>query len=178
MSMLTIGKLAKTVGLSRSTLLYYDRLGLLRPSGHLKGEYRLYSQKDATRLERICQYRKAGLSLKTIGRLLDECGKNEMNNILENRLLELNAELQRVQEQQTFIAALLGRNDLIREVRNLTKNSWMNLLSAAGFSERDMLNWHIRFERSDPEKHEQFLLRLQIPEHERRLIRNQTARAE
>ncbi|MFH1418047.1 MAG: MerR family DNA-binding transcriptional regulator, partial [Planctomycetota bacterium] len=29
----TIGILAKTSGLARSTLLYYDRLGLLRPSG-------------------------------------------------------------------------------------------------------------------------------------------------
>jgi DNA-binding transcriptional MerR regulator len=176
MNMQTIGELAKTVGLSRSTLLYYDRLGLLSPSGHLKGEYRLYSPKDATRLKKICQYRKAGLSLKAISRLIDKCGKSEMNTILETRLLELNNELQQVKEQQAFITALLGRDDLIRKVGNLTKDSWTDLLSATGFSEQDMWNWHIRFERSDPEKHEQFLTQLQIPRPEIALIRNRAAR--
>ena len=41
------GELAKSAGLSRSTLLYYDRLGLLRPVGRSESNYRLYSATDA-----------------------------------------------------------------------------------------------------------------------------------
>ena len=49
---LTVGRLAKRFGLSRSTLLYYDRLGLLCPSGRSGGDYRLYEDADAQRLDR------------------------------------------------------------------------------------------------------------------------------
>ena len=39
----SISKLARACGLSRSTLLYYDRLGLLPPSGRTGSGYRCYS---------------------------------------------------------------------------------------------------------------------------------------
>jgi DNA-binding transcriptional MerR regulator len=39
----TIGQAAKHANLSRSTLLYYDRIGLLRPSGRSRAGYRLYN---------------------------------------------------------------------------------------------------------------------------------------
>lgn len=41
---LTVGRLTKKFGLSRSTLLYYDSIGLLTPAAHMKGEYRTYGQ--------------------------------------------------------------------------------------------------------------------------------------
>lgn len=66
--MLTPGVLARRVGLSRSTLLYYDRIGLLRPSRRTLSRYRQYSEKDVQRLEQICTLRKTGLRLKDIGR--------------------------------------------------------------------------------------------------------------
>ena len=175
--MQTVGELAKSVGLSRSTLLYYDRLGLLCPSGHVKGEYRLYSLADAVRLGKICQYRKAGLSLKAIRQILDDCSRSEMMVILEKRLLELNDELSQIKDQQALLATLLGRNDLIREVSHLDKASWIELLWAAGFSDTDMIQWHIRFEKSDPQKHNTFLASLHIPEPEILLIRKHAARS-
>ena len=176
--MQTIGELAKTVGLSRSTLLYYDRLGLLCPGGHIKGEYRLYSSSDVERLRKICEYRKAGLSLKAIARILDDCGKCEMQTILENRLLELNNELQEIREQQALIATLLGRGDLMLEASHLNKEGWVKLLRSAGFSDEEMWNWHIRFEHSDPDKHQEFLSSLHIPEKEIRMIRDYARRGQ
>ena len=49
--MYTVSKIAQRFGLSRSTLLYYDRIGLLSPSGRSPGDYRLYDQADCDRLE-------------------------------------------------------------------------------------------------------------------------------
>ena len=38
----TAGKLARRYALSRSTLLYYHRIGLLVPSGRSAANYRVY----------------------------------------------------------------------------------------------------------------------------------------
>ena len=61
--MLTIGRLARRFSLSRSTLLYYDSIGLLRPSGRSPANYRLYTERDRRRLELICRYREAGVPM-------------------------------------------------------------------------------------------------------------------
>ena len=105
--MLTPGVLARRVGLSRSTLLYYDRIGLLRPSRRTLSRYRQYSEEDVRRLEQICTLRKTGLRLKDIGRALG-APENLLTRALEERLDELNDEVERLRNQQRFILGLLG----------------------------------------------------------------------
>ena len=51
--MYTVGQLAKLFGLSRSTLLYYDEIGLLSPSARSASNYRLYSEADIRRVRII-----------------------------------------------------------------------------------------------------------------------------
>jgi DNA-binding transcriptional MerR regulator len=67
----SIGKLCKASGLSRSTLLYYDSLGLLSPTQRTASNYRCYSEEDMARLEQICIYREAGVPLGQMKELLD-----------------------------------------------------------------------------------------------------------
>jgi DNA-binding transcriptional MerR regulator len=71
--MLTVTRLARSCGLSRSTLLYYESIGLLRPPARNNGNYRCYSERDLLRLQQICVYRDAGLKLEDIRALLDVC---------------------------------------------------------------------------------------------------------
>ena len=68
--MFTVSKLARRCGLSRSTLLYYERAGLLAPAARSGANYRSYSEKDLRRLEQICVYRRAGLKLADIRAIL------------------------------------------------------------------------------------------------------------
>jgi DNA-binding transcriptional MerR regulator len=51
--MTTISALARRFHLSRSTLLYYDRIGLLRPGGRSLKAYRQYGETEVARLEQI-----------------------------------------------------------------------------------------------------------------------------
>jgi DNA-binding transcriptional MerR regulator len=153
-------------------LLYYDRKGLLRPRSHTKGEYRLYSEEEAARLERIRQYRDAGLSLSDIRLLLEKHKSEGTREILEERLRELNQEIIDLREQQHVLARLLGCRAAARENR-LTKASWSELLLSAGFSPSDMLGWHARFEKNAPQKHLEFLRKLRIPEAEIEELRRQ-----
>ncbi len=174
--MYTVGRLARKFGLSRSTLLYYDSIGLLSPSQHAKGDYRQYSEQDARRLRSICAFREAGLRLKDISRILDSQGDSELAGTLENRLAELREEMEALRHQQKLVAGLLGRPELLEEERSaMDRATWSSLLAEAGFSEADMRRWHKDFERLNPEKHEQFLQCLRIPKTERDLIRSWAA---
>lgn len=66
---LTIGELGRQSRLSRATLLYYDRLGLLRPKNRTGANYRLYGPDDVARLQRICFYRAMGIPAAEIARI-------------------------------------------------------------------------------------------------------------
>ncbi len=173
--MYTVGVLARRHGLSRSALLYYDRIGLLSPSGHSKGEYRRYSDADDQRLARICEYRRAGMALEDISRILDDPAEVGVAEALERRLVELNGEMDALREQQVLVVRLLGRKDVFACHDGMNMGTWGALLSDAGFSANDMRRWHIGFERSAPESHERFLRSLHMPEKEISVIRAMAA---
>ena len=168
--MYTVGRLAREFGLSRSTLLYYDSIGLLRPSHRAKGDYRRYGPEDAKRLGQICLYRRAGLSLGDIARVLDSPAGG-LAAALEQRLDQLNQDIARLREQQRFIIAILRNPALEKRVGVMNRRTWVELLAASGFSEADMKRWHAEFERLAPDKHQDFLEFLCIPAEEVALIR-------
>jgi DNA-binding transcriptional MerR regulator len=154
--MLTISRLARRFGLSRSTLLYYDSIGLLSPSARSESNYRLYSPKDLERMELIDVYRKAGLPLADIARLLAS-GQSELAGVLEARLRTLSAEIQGLRRQQQLVVQLLQRRAARRGSRWLDKDGWVAILRATGMGEEDMRRWHVEFERLSPEAHQDFL---------------------
>ena len=86
--MYRIGQLAKRFGISRSTLLYYDSIRLFSPSGRSTSNYRTYTEADVKRLEQISTYRRTGLTLADIKRLMKTQGKTGLSRLLEKRLDE------------------------------------------------------------------------------------------
>lgn len=170
----TISQLAKRAGLSRSTLLYYDRIGLLEAAGRSPAGYRLYSEQNLKQLERICALRTAGLSLKDIQKMLSAKAAPGVQ-ILERRLAELGAEAVRIRQQQHLIAGMLKQVSRKKKVQVMDKAGWVRLLAAAGMDEAAMRNWHAEFERSAPQMHREFLLSLGIPEAEVKTIRKWSA---
>ena len=167
---LSIGRMAKRFGLSRSALLYYDSIGLLTPSERTAANYRIYSDKDVGRMEQIAVYREAGLPLQAIGAMLDgRMGASA--SILEERLVQINGEIQHLREQQQVLVKLLKNRKALRKSRVMTKKRWVSLLAATGMSDRDMRRWHVEFERMAPEAHQDFLESLGIPKKEILAIR-------
>ena len=66
-----IGEVAEITGLSIRTLRHYDELGLVVPSGHTAGGFRLYTDADVQRLLVIRRMKPLGFSLAEMKRLLD-----------------------------------------------------------------------------------------------------------
>src|SRR5215510_8070492 len=62
---------AKMAGVTVRTLHHYDRIGLLKPSGHTGAGYRLYQKQDLVRLQQIVTLKFIGFSLKQIKDLLN-----------------------------------------------------------------------------------------------------------
>ena len=91
--MYTIGEICKRFNLSRSTILYYDKLGLLKATKRQANNYRVYNEEQVTRLENILIYRNSGVSLKDIGKILDP-SNSEVSTILLNRLSEIQSEIE------------------------------------------------------------------------------------
>lgn len=174
---MTIGSLARQFGLSRSTLLYYDRIGLLRPSGRSEAGYRQYSGRDAEDLTRICLYRQTGLSLERIRALRGgEAAHGETAAALEEQLRRIARQMDDLRRRQQLIVKLIDKPRLLEEQSPMNRERWTQLLRTAGFSEDAMMQWHSDFERTAPDEHRQFLEFLNIPEADIERIREAARR--
>jgi DNA-binding transcriptional MerR regulator len=171
--MITVSKLARRCGLSRSTLLYYESIGLLKPAARTASGYRAYGDKDARRLEQICVYRGAGLKLDDIRAILDRPA-SDATSVLRRRLSELSAEMERLREHQRAILRLLQVKNSIWRKEMLTKDKLVAVMKAAGLTETHMQAFHAAFERSAPEEHQEFLEALRIAPEEIRTIRQKS----
>lgn len=169
--MYTVGQLVSKFSLSRSTLLYYDKIGLLKPSSRSDANYRLYSQQDYNRMLQISTYKEAGLSLGSIADILIS-STSQSCELLEQRLEKLNLEMSRIRKQQLLIVELLGKDSLLRECKVMNKQQWVKILTASGMDENAMRQWHIEFERDLPEAHSDFLESLGIEANEISKIRD------
>lgn len=168
--MLTISQAARRFDLSRSTLLYYDRIGLLKPSARSASGYRLYHAANIRRLEKICFFRSTGVSLKQIAHLLDT-SQSALHEILEKRLHDLNDTIRILRQQQEVIVKILGLDRLPEQIRGMNKDKWVELLRSIGMDDAQMHEWHVAFERMCPQGHHDFLTALGVSEKEVLMIR-------
>jgi len=167
---LTISRLAAMFGLARSTLLYYDRLGLLRASRVSNAGYRLYGTEATARLARIVELRAAGLPLQTVKRILES--HTPLADALEKQVAALNRQLAELRARQRVVLSLLQSPAAQRRARSLSKESWTRMFRSIGMSDDDMQRWHAHFEQSLPEAHQDFLESLGLGAAEIRRIRD------
>ncbi|PFG63905.1 DNA-binding transcriptional MerR regulator [Thioclava sp. ES.031] len=131
--MYRISELAESVGVSRATLLYYEKLGLLHGQRQANG-YRVYSDADRQRLRLMQQLQAGGLSLKESQACLDGKLDREM---LNHRLETLEHEIAEKTRSRDLLAALLGRGSLKdwhEEVERVAPDLHRSWLMSQGFS--------------------------------------------
>jgi len=155
--MYSIGRLAKAFGLSRSTLLYYDDKGLLKPSSRTAANYRVYTEEDYRRLELIMAYRDAGLSLESIAALLSDKTTGQIESILQSLLVDFNNEILLLKKQQKIALAMLENRQLIKVSDEKNQSKRRKFLHFNNLSEDDLQEWHSHFERAMPERYQDFL---------------------
>ena len=84
MATYTIGQMAKKLGVSTSTLRYYDSEGLLPFVGRTSGGARVFRDEDMPMINIIGCLKAGGMSIKDIKRYVDLCGEGDAT--IERRL--------------------------------------------------------------------------------------------
>lgn len=111
--MSTIGDLARQAGVPTSTVRYYERCGLLRPSERSSGNYRLYDERVLERLRFIRAAQANGFTLEDITTLLDfRDGRTspclDVQGLIEERLADLKQRLEQMRHVQVVLRSALA----------------------------------------------------------------------
>ena len=168
--MLTVSQLAKKFNISRSTLLYYEREGLLIPTLRSDNGYRWYADNEIARLKAIVSYRSFGIPIASISELLAQDDELTQTQVMRNHFHQLEKEIDKLRLQQKAIVILLQEPELLGE-QGVTKARWVEIMIEAGFDEDAMTLWHQKFEQLKPNEHQQFLQSLGISATEIKHIR-------
>jgi DNA-binding transcriptional MerR regulator len=151
----TISRLGRLCGVSRSTLLYYDSIGLLSPSSRTPAGYRLYSEKQKNRLEKILLFHSLGISLERVKDLLD-APEDGPSAALIRRLLEINVQIEELRDRQHVILTLLEEEGSLAGAKSIL-STFTRLGEKAGILKGNYMKIHRLFEKSSPEMHHRLL---------------------
>lgn len=101
--MYAISEMAKLFGLSRQTLIYYDRIGLFRPARVNDEGYRFYATTQIPKLRLICLLRDMGLELKEIERAIASPDPGPIVDCLSERVSELDEQISSLRAKRSFV---------------------------------------------------------------------------
>lgn len=168
--MITVTQLANKFDISRTTILYYEKKGLLKPKSRSENGYRWYGKDEIKTLETIMAYRSFGLPTEKLSDLINRKDEVAQERILRDQFNALEKEILTLRQQQKAIVQLLHQ-PILMENNMVTKDRWVEIMRAAGLSDQDMTNWHNKFEEMEPQEHQKFLESLDIAPAEIKQIR-------
>ena len=97
--LIKISEMASLHGVSRQTLILYDKNGLLKPVEIAENGYRYYSVDQIPRLRQICLLKEMGVPLSDIRAHLEAPTTDSMRALLEGRRQAIAQEQARLEEQ-------------------------------------------------------------------------------
>ena len=105
--MIKIGELATQAKVSRDTLRFYEKHGLIKPSNRSDAGYRLYSDSDIHRISFILSAKEVGFTL------------NEIHQLLE---LEVTKDQKSCEEVKQFVDKITIVNQRLAEIKRIKKS--------------------------------------------------------
>lgn len=111
-----IGDLARESGKTVRALRYYEELGLLEPSAHTEGGFRLYQREDLRRVQLLNRLQDLGFSLDRIGGILGAWKRGGTGEGVSQKLKSLLTES--LQDTRERIRRLQGMQGEIQEALN------------------------------------------------------------
>ncbi len=107
-STVTIGRLAKAVGVNIQTLRYYERLKLVTPTARRPSGYRVYGDEAIRRLCFIKNAQSLGFTLREIAELLNlrVSSKSQCGDVLQKAQAKLAQVEAKVQDLQALARTL------------------------------------------------------------------------
>lgn len=135
MKQYTVGEFSRKAGVSTHVLRHYDKIGLMKPSTVSKNGYRLYTDADLEKIQRIAALRWLDLSLQDIQTVMHTERASEISSALRLQREKFLEEIDRLQQSIRTIDKLEQQEkfqwqqlkDLIR--MNRIQSEYTNLQS-------------------------------------------------
>ena len=127
--MYRISELANKIGISRTAILYYEKMNLFKGE-RLSNGYRVYSDLDLQRIRLIMQLHQGGLTLKECKACIE--GKVD-RELIKRRLQKLDEEIEQKQQSRKLLASMFG---------NIGEKSWHE--AAIKQAPEAYLDWSIK----------------------------------
>lgn len=112
-----IGDVAKLYGISKQTLIHYDRIGLLSSSTRANNKYRYYSFEDLDKLEMILSLKSTGLKLKEIESYMKNPSVPASIELLNAQQKSLELQIKQMERVKEQITSKLDELDYIENMR-------------------------------------------------------------
>lgn len=120
-----IGTVSEHFGISKQTLIHYDRIGLLKPTASEENNYRYYSYEDLDKLDLILSLKDSGLSLKEIKDYMSNPSLNESITLLKAQSERLESFIAKLRKTKLKIDYKI---DELENVQNLNFNDDIKIL--------------------------------------------------
>lgn len=109
---LSTGELAKMLGITKQTVIYYDNIGLISPAKR-ENEYRYYTLEQADELDSILTFRNLGVSIEMLKDYLSVRNAERCIEMLKQQKQKVNMEIQKLDRIRKKIE---GRSKLLEQV--------------------------------------------------------------
>ncbi|WP_198419076.1 MerR family transcriptional regulator [Motilimonas pumila] len=152
--MYRISELAALVGLSRTALLYYEKLNLISGDRMANG-YRVYTDKDLQQVRLIQQLQSGGLTLAQCKSCLDS---KLDKSVLQSRYTALENEIQQKQQSLALLASLLGKKSSKpwhESLSEIAPDAHLDWLKVQGYDEKQALR--IKWLSKDMNEHDKYM---------------------
>ena len=105
---LSIAEFAKLSRTSRSTLLYYDKIGLLSPVSRRENNYRHYTHTQLAAVNQIRTCQALGMSLEDIKRIRKNQSPEMVSELLERQIKQIDEEIDTWISARKLLSTLKG----------------------------------------------------------------------
>ncbi len=104
--LLTIGQFAAMHGINKKTLMWYDEIGLFKPSSiNPENGYRCYSYHQSPILETILLLRELDVSIREIQDFMKNRSADSLKCLLEEKIADLDLQIAHLQAVRTTLCA-------------------------------------------------------------------------
>lgn len=115
----TISDFAALMGVSRQTLIYYDRIGLFKPVKILDNKYRLYSRSQINVISMITMLSEMGVSLKEIKTIVARISPDTAIEVLKKQQNEIQKKIRKLKILEEMISQRIDQTTLGKEISEM-----------------------------------------------------------
>lgn len=109
-----IGDVARRTGLSVSAIRFYAEEGVVKPTSHTDGGYRLYDVEAVARLELVRTMRDLGASVEDVRRLLAD--ETSLHDLATTHLTIVERQLRHLKARRAVLRTIVGQDTDARRV--------------------------------------------------------------